>query len=495
MAPIPTTTALRRILLSLLLLSTTTTTTTVVTAAAIPNTTTNQTCALARYAPRPRLFVLTDISGEPDDQMSLVRLLTHANELRIEGLAAVTSVWANHSVHEEAIHAVLGGYAEALANLNAHVPAAAAYPPAEELARTVAAGHPVYGLAALEQPLSGAAEKLVRAVDASAEPLWVAAWGGAAVLAEALAWVEGTRGEADVAVFVGRLRVYSISDQDDAGDWIRRRYPGMLFVVSLTAFSNYVEAAWNGISGETFRRFDRGGPDSSLVTNEWLSQHIRIGPLGQHYPDFKFIMEGDTPSFLNLLPNGLSDPSHPEWGGWGGRYELADASGRSAVFADAVDFVVGLNGDEFQSQYATIWRWRRAYQHDFAARMAWGATGDVGAANRHPVAVLNASCGPAALELAYRLGETVTLDASASWDPDGDALAFDWFHYRDVVQRLEGEIEHVSTDVAITKRDERGSVVEVEPKMNLTMHLILAVTDDRDMELTDYRRVILTPVA
>ncbi len=24
-------------------------------------------------------------------------------------------------------------------------------------------------------------------------------------------------------------------------------------------------------------------------------------------------MEGDTPSFLNLIRNGLSDPEHPEW--------------------------------------------------------------------------------------------------------------------------------------------------------------------------------------
>ncbi len=33
-------------------------------------------------------------------------------------------------------------------------------------------------------------------------------------------------------------------------------------------------------------------------------------------------MEGDTPSFLNLINNGLSDPEHPDWGGWGGRYEF-----------------------------------------------------------------------------------------------------------------------------------------------------------------------------
>ena len=37
---------------------------------------------------RPRLFVLTDLANEPDDEESLVRLLAYANEFDIEGIAA-----------------------------------------------------------------------------------------------------------------------------------------------------------------------------------------------------------------------------------------------------------------------------------------------------------------------------------------------------------------------------------------------------------------------
>ena len=33
-----------------------------------------------------------------------------------------------------------------------------------------------------------------------------------------------------------------------------------------------------------------------------------------------FIMEGDTPSFLGLIDNGLNAYRRPDWGGWGGRY-------------------------------------------------------------------------------------------------------------------------------------------------------------------------------
>ena len=38
--------------------------------------------------PLPRLLVLTDIGGDPDDQQSMVRLMLYTNEFEIEGLIA-----------------------------------------------------------------------------------------------------------------------------------------------------------------------------------------------------------------------------------------------------------------------------------------------------------------------------------------------------------------------------------------------------------------------
>lgn len=49
------------------------------------------------------------------------------------------------------------------------------------------------------------------------------------------------------------------------------------------------------------------------MSNEWLETNIRIGPLGAHYLNWSFIMEGDTPAFLGLVPNGLNAPEHPVW--------------------------------------------------------------------------------------------------------------------------------------------------------------------------------------
>ncbi|CAI6091828.1 unnamed protein product [Clonostachys chloroleuca] len=457
----------------------------------------DQQCLSSRYEHKTRLFVLTDMSNEPDDQMSFVRLLTYANEIDIRGIAATTSTWLRNKTDPETIREVIGGYGEVLANLNANVPNDASYPSKDELLSKVSVGHSVYGLASLKLPLSGAAEALVKATDDAKadDPLWVSVWGGAAVLAEALNHVSKTREKEGIELFVSKLRVYSISDQDDAGAWIRTNYPDLFMVVSLHGFNEYTRATWNGISGEEYRHFDKGGPETSLVSNAWLEKNIRIGALGAHYLNWTFIMEGDTPAFLTLIQNGLGDVEHPDWGSWGGRYTLADASGSHQVYADCTDYVQGANGEAFISSFATIWRWRQDYQYDFAARMQWTINSDYSKNNHQPVTVVNGTCGPSALELDFVKGTEVVLDASNSWDPDGDGLSFEWFHYREAGTRgLEGfNIPLISQDVKITKLNDQGSIVSLDVvKSTKPLHIILAIRDDHDMALVTYRRIILS---
>ena len=168
---------------------------------------------------------------------------------------------------------------------------------------------------------SPGSELLIKAVDRNdIRPLWVNVWGGPSVLAQALWKIKKTRPKKEVAKFVAKLRVYAISDQDDSGPWIRREFPQLLYIVN--PGNNFHMSTWIGIGGDKFHgRF--GGADWSLVTNEWLNQNIRSkGVLGAAYPNWKFQMEGDTPSFLFLVNNGLNSPDHPNWGSWGGRFEL-----------------------------------------------------------------------------------------------------------------------------------------------------------------------------
>jgi hypothetical protein len=180
-------------------------------------------------------------------------------------------------------------------------------------------------------------------------------------------------------------------------------------------------------------------------------------------------MEGDTPAFFPLIQNGLGDPEHPEWGNWGGRWKLLDQSRKVNVFTDATDWVIGVNNETYLTSYGTIWRWRREYQFDFAARMQWTLKKKYEETNHAPIAIVNGTCGPSVLELPFKVNETVVLDASHSWDPDNDELSFKWFHYFDVTERVEvevGESPFETEYVTIENVNNDTSTVTITPRYN-----------------------------
>lgn len=363
----------------------------------------------------------------------------------------------------------------------------------------------MYGKEALESgvPLSEGSKLLIDALDQSEEPLWVLCWGGTNVLAQVL---QHTNARSDSAQLRKKLRVYAISDQDDTGALIRLQWPDVFYINSIHGWNQYGLAAWTGISGDNYYGFDQGGPDFSKLKKEWIKEHIQIGPLGSTYPDYLFIPEGDTPTFLYLIQNGLSDPEHPNWGSWGGRYARADIAAAGNHFNDVVDRVTGLDGKKYSSNHATIWRWRDAYQNDFAARIQWTLDSDFTKANHAPVVRLNGTEGPAPLYLEVEAGEELTLDASESYDPDGDDLSFEWFQYKDVTA-TQWWVDAEVMDVEFQKKDEDGKVVKVQlppcEKCAVDMftrtplargqvlHFILTVKDNGAPALTTYRRVVV----
>jgi hypothetical protein len=158
--------------------------------------------------------------------------------------------------------------------------------------------------------------------------------------------------------------------------------------------------------------------------------------LARHYLEFAFIMEGDTPAFLNLIGNGLEGHRSPSWGGWGGRYIYRRPAGEAQAIwtqggdafarTDSRDAVIGVDSRVHVSNQATIWRWRQAYQHDFSARMDWTIK-PFAQANHPPAVVVDGQDGLAPVFIDAEVGKPVTLDASASRDPDGQPLRFRWF--------------------------------------------------------------------
>lgn len=82
---------------------------------------------------KPRVFILSDISNEPDDQQSLTRYLLYANQFQTEGIVAVTSTWLRDEVHPEDMLSVIDAYGNVTENLNQHAPLDAPYPSGDHI--------------------------------------------------------------------------------------------------------------------------------------------------------------------------------------------------------------------------------------------------------------------------------------------------------------------------------------------------------------------------
>ena len=455
---------------------------------------------------KSRIFVLSDITNEPDDSMSFVRLLTHADMYVIEGIAAVTSWWLNATTAPEEMEKIVSKYEQVRENLQSH--SDGEFPPAAYLISRIKSGAKTYGLEAIEAleaggEISDGAKLLIDRVDASKERLYVQAWGGVNTLAEALWHVRKTRDADELAEFVSRISLYTISDQDDTGPWIRTEFPKLRYIISIHGWNQYGESIWTGIATAT----PEGGPDPSLVSDEWLAENIQIGTLGAEYPDVVYTMEGDTPSMLFNMHNGLNVPEHPEYGGWGGRYTPVWIGGQQ--FSNAIDTVEGVDGKQYKSGQATIWRWREAYQHEFAARMQWTLHARDSAANatHPPLVFVNGTCGDAPYEVEAKPGTSITFDATGTWNQDTngtDGLEYNWVQYKDAT------FSHLNVLGAwnITVPAESGGktvVVDLPPEEESCQkvrnqdysvcqiyHLVLEVKNTAGaFPMTRYRRVLI----
>jgi hypothetical protein len=204
----------------------------------------------------------------------------------------------------------------------------------------------------------------------------------------------------------------------------------------------------------------------------------------------RFIMEGDTPSYLGLINNDLGWHVSPAYGGWGGRYVLDQPDGEPRPIwtnnnKESRDAVLTPDGKAETSDFATIWRWRRHFQHDFAARMNWCVADGYEKANHNPVAVLNGDRSKGVLSLAAKGGAAVKLSAGGTSDPDGNAVTVTWWVY--------AEAGTVQAGVRLTKSE--GLTTEVllpEVTKPRTVHDILQAEDDGTPKLWSYRRDVIT---
>lgn len=431
---------------------------------------------------KPRLVVCTDIAPanvEPDDNESMVRLMAYADLFEIEAL--ITTVGWNCDPYPvewaEYLQRAIEAYRKDVPNLmkrsaqpsflsleeeNGSQPLGY-WPSADYLKSRAVMGSQRGGIKVIgEGNDSPGSELLIRLADEDdPRPIYVAAWGGANTLAQAIWRVKQTRSEEALKRFVRKFRIYTITDQDmqysmrmdraySSHQWLRKEFADDLQFI-------WDEGTWQ--------------EQCELGKRHWQQHQDHIqgkGALGREYPDYKWGVEGDTPSFLYVMPNGLNDPEDPRQAGWAGYHErglCADSlttawtSWQEPVRSISVGYKTRFYPDEL---------------NDFMARMQWA---DEGLGNHNPIVRLVSD------RMTVEAGSTLTLDASASSDPDGDQLSFLWWQQPEIG----------TTRVAIDQTDQSTATIQIPADASgQTLHLVCEVHDDGPFHLVAYRRIILS---
>ena len=444
--------------------------------------------ALQEDGLKPRIVVLTDIGPadvEPDDNESAVRLLSYADRFEIEAL--ITTIGWNCDPYPpewaEYLQRVIDAYEQDAPRLMKRSGQSAFLPEQEEQgsqqlgywpsagylrSRTVF-GSPRAGIGVIgpDNDTDGS-ELIIRLADEPDErPIWVCVWGGGNTFAQAVWKVQQERSPEELDRFLRKFRLYTITDQDmvyamrmdraySSHMWLRRAFSDRLMLV-------WDESAWLN--------------QNALGRADWDAYAAQIqghGALGGVYPHYLWGVEGDTPSFLHMMPSGLNDPDDPAQAGWGGMHLYGlSPDGQTSAWTNWQQPLKDISDRYEKHFYPDEFR-------DFAARMQWAAEGE---GNHNPVVLIGRQGGLAPIEVNARPGQTLRFDASRSFDPDGDGLRFAWWFQ-----------EFPDDEMPFTLEDPASPVVSFQPGPDLSgkkLHLICEVHDDGPFSLSAYRRIII----
>lgn len=410
---------------------------------------------------KPRVVIETDApGGDPDDEGSLVRFFLYLNEWDVEAMIGTRSA-ADSRLElsgKQRILQFVDDYASVYPNLRLH---ADGFPEPESLRKRVLQSYAG----------SEARDAVIAILDTDdPRPVWYLDWGTneddgvPTALRQALDFLQANRSPEIYRGLVSKVRYVELYLRDFVG---HHRY----------ALGFYMDTFWPDMDGG--RWYHRWRPLTIQAGGMDLDRDIKQnhGPLTANYTIPK---EGDTMAFMHLIPNGLHDPAHPEWGSWSGRYSYNSEFGM--WWCDQRDT---WNGS--RSRDNTLARWAAHFQNDFRSRAEWCVANSREMANHAPVPALNGEVSRDVIQFDVEPGTTFSLSGEGSTDPDGDELQYQWFHY----------LEAGSYPNPVVLRGETTSQVQVEIPADAgvkTIHVVLQVTDSGQPRLTRYRRAILRGV-
>lgn len=469
-----------------------------------------------------RTVITTD--GEVDDMNSVIRALLYANDMDIEGIVLTSSMY--HYAGDESkgvepfrwtgtqwIYDFLDDYEAVYDNLKSHD---SNYPEPDYLRSVTKIGN-ISNKGEMDEVTEGSEFLKELFLDDNSEPLYVQTWGGTNTTARALKSIEeeykdSSDWEAIQQKIYDKLVLYIILDQDESyGEYIAKNWPEIKVVNDRSNFWHFAYA-WQFHSDELNSKLKADWTYENLVKdkgplmeNYALMGDGRIldGELAEeqrgsdaylannpNYQKYDFISEGDSPSFLYLIDNGLRSLENPSYGGWGGRFGVAS---NQLYVNNVLDYDVYTN--QYESQYS-LTRWFDDIQNDFAARVEWTLTPNEDEVNHAPVVTVEQG-----VDISAKAGDEVVLSANAT-DQDGDELTYKWWRYSeaDTYQDFASTKENVEDDslglllnvtreldenevvdsIEITNPDssEMSFVVPADAKAGDTIHMVIEVQDN-----------------
>jgi hypothetical protein len=486
---------------------------------------------------KARTVITTD--GEVDDMNSVIRFMLYSNEVDLSGIVLTSSTyhyagdakagikpyrWTGTQWLQDFINA----YEKVYPNLSIQ---ADGYPKPDYLRSITKVGN-IKNVGEMDEVTEGSELLKKLFLDDDDRKLYVQTWGGTNTTARALKSIEeqysNTKEWESIQKKINdKLAIYIILNQDDSySKYIAQKWPNIKIINDTSNFWHFAYA-WKFHTDKV----------NSLLQGDWLYKNIKSGhgdllskyalmgdgnyikgeldeeqrgtdaylQKNPQYNRYDFISEGDSPSFLYLINNGLRSLENPTYGGWGGRFGVASDN----LWKNNV-----LDYDPYTGQYEaeySLMRWFDDIQNDFAARADWCVAKTYKEANHAPTVTVKEG-----VDLKASPGEKITLHAKGS-DPDGNNLAYKWSHYAEadtyeeskVVKNAPVENKTQGLLLSITRKLAKDEVVDnitlngsdtdtltftvpEDAASGDTIHIISEVKDDGKFTLKHYQRVIIT---
>lgn len=506
--------------------------------------------AVAQSAFKPRIIITAD--PELDDNNSLIRFLLYSTDVQVEGLIYASSQfhwkgdgqgtkfmvpgreYTRYGLNlcpcesyrwrkdERFIHDAVEAYEKVYPNLIRHN---AQYPHPDYFKSRIKYGNIDFeGDISKDSEGSDFIKRLI--LDDVPGPLFITAWGGLSTVSRALKSIEDQyRGTPDWNTI--QKKIYSkvvllpSGDQDGTNaSYIQPHWPAMdvrqyhngpnygygAQLVAKEQHKKYLTPTWmtanirsKGPLGALYRvwgdgkqmvegdRFDYFGMDGNTDAELKAKGYIVWMPV---QPKGSWLGEGDNPTFMNLLSNGLLGWEKDSPGGWGGRPFHPNPQTYVDPFSNDTskvkDLVISASTlkrlDQGEAELELFPDFFAAAQKDFAARIDWSVKGDFKSANHPPIITLRGKN-----VITIKAGQEITLDAVVK-EPDGNGISAHWWQFR--------TFKH-TTKLDVQPTEGLKAVINIPPTASVgdTFFMVLEVRDDHPAFLTTYQLVKIVVAA